>query len=141
MHDMLSCCWASIADDHPHSAEPSADCCAPCVPQRCRQMDSSPCCCRLTTSVLNNLCVYADAFAVMVSRICGILGGCLISLFLSVLVFPTSASQKATNGLSEGLEALTSLSRMAWGQEGKSAQAFSANSRFCFTHHSRQAFS
>lgn len=69
-----------------------------------------------------------NAFAVMVSRICGILGGCLISLFLSVLVFPTSASQKATNGLSEGLKALTSLSRMAWGQEGKSAQAFSANS-------------
>jgi len=86
--------------------------------------------------VLNNLRVHADAFAVMVSRICGILGGCLISLFLSVLVFPTSASQKATDGLSEGLEALTSLSQMAWGQEGKSAQAFSANSRLCFSHHS-----
>ena len=66
----------------------------------------------------------------MVSRICGILGGCLISLFLSVLIFPTSASQKATNGLSEGLDALTSLSRMAWGQEGNSAQAFMASVRF-----------
>ena len=61
----------------------------------------------------------SDAFAVMVSRICGILGGVLISLFLSVLIFPTSASQKATNGLSEGLQAMTALSRMAWGSEGK----------------------
>ena len=72
----------------------------------------------------------ADAFIVMVSRICGILGGCLISLFLSVLIFPTSASQKATNGLAEGLEALTSLSRMAWGQEGKPAVASAGNSRY-----------
>ncbi len=94
--------------------------------------------CWLPSQIVNNLCVHTDAFAVMVSRICGILGGCLISLFLSVLVFPTSASQKATNGLSEGLEALTSLSRMAWGQEGKSAQAFSANSRFFIVHHSPQ---
>ena len=61
----------------------------------------------------------ADAVAVMISRICGILGGVLISLFLSVLIFPTSASQKATNGLSEGLQALTTLSSMAWGKEGK----------------------
>ena len=61
----------------------------------------------------------ADAFEVMVSRICGILGGVLISLFLSVLIFPTSASQKATNALSEGLKALTTMSSMAWGQEGQ----------------------
>lgn len=67
--------------------------------------------------------VCADAFAVMVSRICGILGGVLISLFLSVLIFPTSASQKATSGLSEGLQALTTLSRMAWGKEGKDGAA------------------
>lgn len=65
----------------------------------------------------------ADAVVVMVSRICGILGGVLISLFLSVLIFPTSASQKATNALSEGLQALTSLSRMAWGKEGKDSGA------------------
>jgi len=114
-------------------------CCAPCCNSSAGKWTISTLL-LLTTSVLNNLRVDADAFAVMVSRICGILGGCLISLFLSVLVFPTSASQKATNGLSEGLEALTSLSRMAWGQEGKSAQAFSANSRFCFIHHSLQAF-
>lgn len=61
----------------------------------------------------------ADAVQVMVSRICGILGGVLISLFLSVLIFPTSASQKATNALSEGLRALTTMSSMAWGQEGQ----------------------
>ena len=59
----------------------------------------------------------------MVSRICGILGGVLISLFLSVLIFPTSASQKATNGLSEGLQGLTTLSKMAWGKEGKDSAA------------------
>ena len=70
----------------------------------------------------------ADAFAVMVSRICGILGGVLISLFLSVLVFPTSASQKATSGLREGLQALTELSRMAWGQEGKEAPGLDGRS-------------
>lgn len=69
-----------------------------------------------------------NAFIVMVSRICGILGGCLISLFLSVLIFPTSASQKATDGMAEGLEALTSLSKMAWGQEGKPAVASTGNS-------------
>ena len=65
----------------------------------------------------------ADAVVVMISRICGILGGVLISLFLSVLIFPTSASQKATNGLAEGLQALTTLSRMAWGKEGKHSAA------------------
>lgn len=59
----------------------------------------------------------------MVSRIGGILGGVLISLFLSVLIFPTSASQTATNGLSQGLQALTALSRMAWGKEGKDSAA------------------
>lgn len=80
--------------------------------------------------MLDNVTVPTDAFIVMVSRICGILGGCLISLFLSVLIFPTSASQKATNGMSEGLEALTSLSKMAWGQEGKPAVASAGNSRY-----------
>lgn len=61
----------------------------------------------------------ADAVEVMVSRICGILGGVLISLFLSVLVFPTSASLKATDALSEALKALTTMSSMAWGHEGQ----------------------
>ena len=65
----------------------------------------------------------------MVSRICGILGGVLISLFLSVLIFPTSASQKATTGLSEGLQALTTLSRMAWGKEGKESKDCAATAR------------
>ncbi|KAL3140761.1 hypothetical protein ABBQ32_005311 [Trebouxia sp. C0010 RCD-2024] len=60
-----------------------------------------------------------NAVEVMVSRICGILGGVLISLFLSVLVFPTSASLKATDALSEGLKALTTMSSMAWGHEGQ----------------------
>ena len=76
----------------------------------------------------------ADAFIVMVSRICGILGGVLISLFLSVLIFPTSASQKATNGLDEGLKALIPLSRMAWGQEGKAAHVTTANGRWAAGH-------
>ncbi|KAL3148022.1 hypothetical protein ABBQ38_014314 [Trebouxia sp. C0009 RCD-2024] len=60
-----------------------------------------------------------NAVEVMVSRICGILGGVLISLFLSVLVFPTSASLKATDALSEALKALTTMSSMAWGHEGQ----------------------
>lgn len=76
-----------------------------------------------TKTVLKPTQTGADAVAVMVSRICGILGGVLISLFLSVLIFPTSASQKATNGLAEGLQALTTLSSMAWGKEGKDSAA------------------
>ncbi|KAK9807116.1 hypothetical protein WJX73_006825 [Symbiochloris irregularis] len=56
----------------------------------------------------------SDAFLVALTRISGILLGVLLSLALSVCVFPKSASHQATDNLGAALQGLIQLSQLAW---------------------------
>ena len=58
--------------------------------------------------------VFAGALAVTITRVSGISLGVLISLVLSVLVFPRSASSEALGCIKEAMQALAELNTLAW---------------------------
>ena len=55
--------------------------------------------------------------AVAVTRISGIVFGVILTMIMSVIVFPKSASHQATDSLQSGLAALARLNAVAWGDE------------------------
>ena len=55
----------------------------------------------------------ADAFGVMVSRISGIVGGTLISLLVSITIYPSSATQELLEDVKEALRGLCELGNAA----------------------------
>ncbi|KAK9805562.1 hypothetical protein WJX72_005167 [[Myrmecia] bisecta] len=58
-----------------------------------------------------------DAFLVMLTRVAGIVLGVFLSLLLSVLIFPKSASHEATDSVYYSLAKLADLNRIAWNIE------------------------
>ena len=51
---------------------------------------------------------------VAVTRISGIIYGVILTMIMSVLVFPKSASHQATDNLKAGLEVLAELNTIVW---------------------------
>ncbi|CAK0786828.1 hypothetical protein CVIRNUC_010042 [Coccomyxa viridis] len=56
----------------------------------------------------------SDAYLVALTRISGIVGGVLVMLLLSVIIFPKSASHQASDNMTEALVSLVNLSTLAW---------------------------
>ncbi len=61
----------------------------------------------------------ADAALVAITRVSGIVLGVMLSLLLSVIIFPKSASHQATDSMAAALLALADLSDKAWNRDIK----------------------
>lgn len=57
-----------------------------------------------------------NALLVMMTRICGICGGVLLSMMASVFIFPRSASQESIRQMAKALTALSEVSSLVWSE-------------------------